>query len=112
VYFDRRPGPAPGCLLMRFDPPARPACRHGRAHLQPPDCAAVLAPHPEPQSQRSLALGGRLSERQHAPGVAARAVGRDLVALLMQSSDAPETNHGVKPSGLQAHGVSLNLSIR
>jgi len=56
--------------------------RHGRAHLYLATLAAVLAPHRQRQPALAVTLGDELGERQHAPPIAPRAVGGELVLVL------------------------------
>jgi hypothetical protein len=56
---------------------------------------AIPAAHPQGKAQRSLALAHPLAQRQHAPRIAAGAVGRELVVVFIESRDAAEVDHGV-----------------
>ena len=72
---------------------------------------AANTPHPERQSPRPMTGGNQLSKRQHFPSVAALAIGRELVAVFIQSVDASQIDHGSTLRGGGAHGVSLRLSL-
>ena len=83
---------------------------HGRAHLQSPELTAVAAAHSQRQAQRSLPLGDHRIEWQHAPRIAARTVGCELVAVCVESGDAAEIDHGARVGPAWARRMSLQTN--
>ena len=104
-------GHSPDVMLVRFHPSSGAAGGHWRTNLQPADGTALMAAHPDRQSPRPMTGGNQLSKRQHFPSVAALAIGRELVAVFIQSVNASQIDHGSTLRGGGAHGVSLRLSL-
>jgi len=81
--------------------------RHRWTHLQLSRLAAVTAAHPERQAQRPFALGNHARERQHAPSVAAQAIGMQFVLMLEEASQGAQVDHCPRLQSRQAQGMTL-----
>ena len=104
-------GLSPGVLLVRFHPSSGAAGGHWRTNLQPADGTALMAAHRDRQPSITVPGINHRSQVEQCPAVAADAVARELVAVLMQSGDVSQINHGTTLRGGGAHGVSLRRSL-
>ena len=101
-------GHSPDVMLVRFHPSSGAAGGHWRTNLQPADGTALMAAHRDRQPSITVTGGNQLGKRQYYPSVAADAVARELVAVLVQSGNTSQIDHGATLRGGGAHGVSLH----
>lgn len=87
----------PGFLLLRLHPPdaAGIECRPRRAHLQLSDLAAIRAARPDRQPALAVAGGNEIGERQNAPAPTARAVGVQLVLVVVHAGECSHVGHAL-----------------
>jgi len=56
-----------------------------------------MAPHRQRQAQRSLPLAHHQAEVEHAPAIAAQAVGVQFIAVIMQATEPSILDTGATP---------------